>query len=104
MLSVYLNYPHSRASGHRDPACRFIRMQQKPDQRICRIDGTSLSLEMQRFRDRHYRFVSKSAMNDMWLEITLDDSAAEEAVARDVLRLLGRRYKGFADCRLSFHC
>jgi hypothetical protein len=104
MLSVYLNYPMSRVSIHRDPDCGFIRVNRKPNQRIRRIDMANISEELRKFRDRQYPFQSTPEFNDMWLEIDFGDQEFEVAVARYVHRLLSEYHKPFADSSVSIHC
>ena len=104
MLSVYLNYPMSRVSAHHNSDCEYIRVNRKSDQRICRISIANVSVELQRFRDKQYRFESTSQFNDMWLEIDFQDRDFEEAVAHYVQQLLGRHYKPFADSSVSINC
>ena len=104
MLSVYLNYPMSRVSIHRDPGCEFIRIRRKPNQRIRRIDMANSSEEVRKFRDKQRSFQSTPEFNDMWLEIDFGDQEFEEAIARYVHRLLSRYHKPFADSSVSIHC
>jgi len=41
----------------------------KQGQRICRINITNIRHELQKFKDKQYRFQSTPDLNDMWLEI-----------------------------------
>lgn len=103
MLMVYLNSPNSRISAHRSPNCSRIQVMQKPNQRHCRIDATSISTELAKFANKQYRFQSTADLNDLWLEIDFGDEDFERAVLSYVLRLLGRHYS-FAKGRVRPHC
>lgn len=104
MLSVYVNYPNSRVSAHHDSLCSQIRAQRKRNQRTCKINPLAVAAELDRFRDKEYPFQSKAEWNDMWIEIDLQDREREEAVAREILRLLGTHYKRFAGISMTVHC
>ncbi len=104
MLKAYFNYPNSRVSVHHDPFCSRIRPMGKQGQRICRINITNIRHELQKFKDKQYRFQSTSDLNDMWLEIDFQDEEFEMAVVGYICRLLGHHYKRFSDSRLEIHC
>jgi hypothetical protein len=104
MLMVYLNYPMSRVSVHHDPNCSTIRVMNKPNQRICRINARSISAELENFKQKRYRFQATAELNDMWLEIDFTDEEFEMDVLRRIHRLLGQHYKPFRDCRIEVHC
>ena len=104
MLKVYFDYPNARVSVHHDPNCSRIQVMHKLDQRQCRIDIASISAELQKFRSKEYRFASKPALNDMWLEVDFQDEEFEMAVLSHIRRLLGQHYKSFSDSSLEIHC
>ena len=104
MVYAYFNYPSSRVTVHRDPNYGMIGPHDKPGQRTCRIDTTSISAELRKFRDKVYRFQSSPEWNDMWLEVDFQDVEFETAVVRHIRRLLGQHYKPFADTCVTVHC
>ena len=104
MLNAYLNYPNSRVTIHRDPACGMIQPTAKANQRRIRIEPSTVVAELKRFREREFRFQSTSELNDMWLEIDFGDLEFETLVADYIRRVLGQRYKRFADAETTVHC
>jgi hypothetical protein len=104
MLKVYLNYPESHITRHRDPNCQRIHVQNKLHQRNCRIGITNISAELEKFKEKQYRFQSTSAFNDMWLEIDFQDEAFEDAILGYIHKILGQHYKRFLDSHPTTHC
>lgn len=104
MLRIYVNYPNPRVTVHADPSCGYVRMMDKPQQRVVRIDPSTISVEIQRFIGKQYTFASQPDSNDMWLEIDFNDREFEEAVLWYVHRCLGRHYKPLRDSQIKTHC
>lgn len=104
MIYVYIDYPTSHIRIHGDPSCQFIRPFGKPEQRTSRITLETLSDELAKFADKEYRFASVAVLNDIWLEIHLDDDEFERAVAKYVLKLIGRHYTPIRQIELIEHC
>lgn len=98
MVKAYINYPNSRISLHRELGCREIGKQHKKGQRRLRIDNESLSMELTRFKSRHYRFASKPMYNDMWLDVDLNDPIFERTVVEDILKILAEYYSPIRWC------
>jgi hypothetical protein len=91
-------------SIHHNPGCSRIRPRKKSGQRICKLDPTTISAELQKFRNREHRFASTPHLNDMWLEIDFQDGVFEMAVLKHIRKLLGQHYKPFANSSLEMHC
>jgi hypothetical protein len=104
MLKVYINYPNCHLTVHGDPDCGYIQAMGKPNQRICRINATSISAELLKFKEGKYQFQSSSALNDMWLEIEFGNKEFELAVTYYIHNLLGRQYRPFVDAQVKEHC
>lgn len=104
MLFAYFNYPNSRATLHSHRECSSVRMNEKPGQRVVVVSDKNLNTELFKFRHREYRFGSQAAVNDLWLVIDLRSIEQDEAVAREVLALLGSHYKRFRDATITRHC
>ena len=104
MLTVYVNYPNPHLTIHHDPNCNSIQAMQKQGQRKRKIDGESISSELQAFRKGEYRFASKQAINDMWIEVDFQDEEFETAVVAYVHRLLAQRYRPFSNALVKVHC
>ena len=104
MLKAYFNYPTGRTTIHRNSKCGSIQVMNKPNQRVCRIDTHSVSIELQKFNDKEYKFQSTASLNDMWLEIDFQDETFEMAVLHHIHRVLGKQYKRFRDGKPVTHC
>ncbi len=104
MLHVYINYPNPHMTIHGDSGCSLIRQSKKPDQRISKITVETLSQELAKFRDKEYSFAPAAILNGIWLDIDLNDSTFERAVAEYVLELIGRYYTPLRGIKSSVHC
>lgn len=104
MLTVYLNYPNSLVTVHRDSLCSLIGSHQKTDQRHIHISAESISEQLMKFIKREYRFASESRLNDMWIEVDFDSDEFEVAVVKYLRRLLASKYKPFQNSHYSTHC
>src|SRR5437899_5571731 len=104
MLKIYVNYPNAKVSVHRDPSCGAIQKMAKPGQRLVRIDPTSISAELQRFRAKGYTFAANPAGNDMWLGTDFGDTDFEAAVIAYVHRIIGKHYSRLAQVAIENHC
>jgi hypothetical protein len=89
---------------HSIASCGSIRPQRKAEQRLIQITKDNLSRELQRFKDREYRFASTAEKNDLWMKINLGDIELETAVAKHVHRQLKKYYKPFAQAKMELHC
>lgn len=104
MLCVYLNYPNSMVTVHKNLDCGNIEQMEKEGQRYVRIDLSSLSGDLERFANKEHRFASSSATNDMWLEIDLKNEQFELSVVDFIHSLLALQYKPFQDAMCVIHC
>jgi hypothetical protein len=104
MLKAYINYPNPKISAHHDRSCGAIQKMGKANQRLIRIDRTTISAELQRFASKEYTFAANPAGNDMWLEIDFGDANFEAAVLSYVHRLIGAHYSPLAEVEIQNHC
>lgn len=95
MLNVYLNYPNSAITIHRDPACAQIRSHRKQNQRSLKVDLDSVGDVLKDFIGGRHVFASAAANNDMWLEITCGDEQLGLDVVAFIQRTLAERYSPF---------
>jgi hypothetical protein len=104
MLRAYVNYPNPKVSIHHDPSCGAIQKNNKPGQRVVRIDAENISAEIRRFTTKGYSFAANPAENDMWLEANFEDADFEAAVIAHVHRLIGKHYAPLAKVGVETHC
>jgi hypothetical protein len=104
MLHVYIDYPVPHMTIHGDPACRYIRLFAVRKQRTSKITLKTLSQELERFADKTYKFAAGAHLDDIWLEIDLNDTAFERAVAEYVLKLIGHHYRPLRSVKPTVHC
>jgi hypothetical protein len=104
MTHAYINYPNPRITLHGKSSCSDIGKMGKSIQRHVRVDDSSVSAELQRFRAKSYRFSADATANDMWLEVDFDDAAFERAVVAHIHRLISVHYKPFATVTVEPHC
>ena len=104
MTYVYLNYPNTHATLHRDPFCGRIPNPPNVSQRRIRLTLDTLSRKLIRFVDQEHRFAASAGLNDMRIEIDLGDAALECVTAEYVIRVLAQRYSAFADSAVKEHC
>ncbi len=104
MLTVYVNYPNSYITIHRDCHCSCIRSHQKASQRVVIIDKANLDSELDKFKTKEHRFASTSRDNDMWVHVDLGDEIHERSAVERIRDLLAQRYTPFADISVDTHC
>lgn len=104
MLSIYFNYPNGLVTVHAEARCAFVRSNRKQGQRVVRIDRESLSTELQKVKQRQYKFASTAEQNDLWLQVDLADTELEMAIAKHVHRQLSKNYRPFAKASIESHC
>lgn len=103
MLNVYINYPNSRVSIHRDRGCSHIQRNRKMVQRFVKINHENQMEEVERFRKIH-TFRSHRDSNDMWVEINLRNLQDEELILRQILINLSIRYRCFENPQIEQCC
>jgi len=101
---VYINYPNSKFTIHRDPHCPAIRMREKENQRIINIESGNVNSILHDFRNQRFKFQSKAELNDMWVEINLNSEAEELDTIKQIKQSLGSIYKPFRQADLTYHC
>lgn len=90
---------------HADSTCPEIGKMQKPDQREIVITNGSFSQALSFLTSAFaFRFRSDPASNDAWLTIDFTDAEFEEAVARYIFRMLGKRYTPLSSAPVRRHC
>jgi len=104
MLKAYINYPNPHITVHSNVECRRIQQQQKQNQRLIRIDATTLAEELRRFETKYYQFGAHRDVNDMWCEIDFKDTSYEKKVIDNICELLARHYSPFRRVEIDNHC
>ena len=104
MIRVYINYPNPHIAIHQDLSCGNIMQSRKKNQRHRDVDAGNRDRILTRFRMKDYRFASSSEFNDMWLDVDLENAAAEKAFVNNVKAELSRHYKPFARAEVIDHC
>jgi hypothetical protein len=104
MLTIYINYPNSYITVHRNRCCNCIQSHQKANQRVVTIDKANLDSELDKFKTKKYRFASTSQNNDMWVHVDLGDEIHERAAVEGIRELLAQHYTPFADISVDTHC
>lgn len=101
---VYINYPNPKFSIHKDPGCSIVRMHEKEEQRVVRIDQNTLPSVLERFRNQRYKFMSQAEYNDMWLEFELASEEDEIKAVKEIKKFLGSKYLPLSRAELIHHC
>jgi len=104
MTHVYINYPNPKIRLHCQSTCGDIGKMRKSSQRHVRLDSSSISFELQRFRAKAYPFSADKTANDMWLEVDFGDLQFERAVVEHIRGLVGAHYSPFAAITIDQHC
>ncbi|PRY35971.1 hypothetical protein CLV58_11399 [Spirosoma oryzae] len=103
MQTVYINYPEPHITRYTNVDSRQIRKHGKEEQRYIRITHTTLSEELSKFKRRVYKFGSKKAINDMYIDLDLNDPEFELAVLKHIQQLIGKHYKPLSPIRTSIN-
>lgn len=103
MLKAYFNYPNTHITIHCNPTCGEIQKMAKTGQRLVLINPGSVSLELQRFLSKQYRFASVAGLYDIWLTVDFHDGDFGLAVVEHVRRLIANHYLPFAEVRFNPH-
>ena len=76
-MQVYMNYPRSHFTIHRDALCNEIQKQKKKGQRQIVVRRTNLKTVLSDFINEKYVFKAEKEFNDLWLDINLDSLEQE---------------------------
>lgn len=104
MFWAYINYPVPHATIHRAMDCQQIMCHHKPNARIVTLNPATLSAELKKFQNKHYRFAANSELNDMWLKVDFPDRETGNGVVQDVLYYLGQHYRPLLTAKIAMHC
>jgi len=104
MIKAYVYYPNPKISVHNNPNCSLIGQHQKNQQRYIKIDISSVTIELQKFKNKHYIFNSTATNNDMWIEIDFNDPVFEMNLLDYVRKLISIHYKPFFQISINIHC
>jgi hypothetical protein len=104
MLSVYINYPMGKISGHYNPDCAQIRKKNKLGQRIIQIDSESVESGLNKLGRGDLKFASVAGLNDVWIHINLGDVSSEKNLVKTIQEILGKSYKRLAHAEIKTHC
>lgn len=104
-MKVYINYPGSRITMHRDADCRAVRKHHKKDQRIVSVTPQTVEKVLSDFTgNMTYNFSASKALNDLWLDIALRTPEEEESFVHTIKALLSRHYTPFEHVVIHEHC
>jgi len=104
MIHVYLNYSNSVATIHQTEDCPRISQQHSPNQRKFILNQDNFASTLKSFINGEVPFRAEAAQNDAWLEIDFHDLEFEIALAKFILRQLGKRYAPFDRLYPEVHC
>ena len=104
MLRVYMNSPASTFTIHSNRKCIYWARADSPGARVIHLREATLSAELQRCREKRYRFAARSGMNDIWLDADFGDREFELATVKHVRLLFGKHYKRLREATLRVHC
>jgi hypothetical protein len=104
MIHVYLNYPTSNATIHQTGDCPRISQHHSPNERKFRINPQTIQSVLGSFINGEVPFKAEAGCNDAWLEIDFNDLEFEIALAKFILRQLGKRYAPFDSLTPELHC
>jgi hypothetical protein len=104
LTKAYLNYPNPHMTLHRDSACAQIRKMHKVNQRDVSVTRGSFTQALERLADKDFRLGADASVNDVWVSVDFGDPEFEEAVAKHIHRLLGRRYRRLQGTAIERHC
>ena len=104
MIRAFLDYPTSRVMVHGDHSCTYFDRPLSPDHRLVRLNDATISEELHRFQEKHYKFASEAEFNIIWIEADFDDFEFEVALIEHMRNVLGKHYKPFRDAQVQVHC
>ncbi len=104
MINVYLNYPNSAATIHQTADCPRISQRHSPNQRNMLLNAETLESGLKKFIHGEVLFRAEAGTNDLWLKIDFNDLEFEIALAKFILRQLGKRYAPFDRLNPEIHC
>ena len=104
MIKAYIDYSDPCITIHRNPLCDHANV--GPDQKIrhLMLNPSSLSKELDRFRNNKHRFAEELYMNDMWLIFDFQDSEFEIALLSYLKKLVGLSNSTIKSCNIEMHC
>jgi hypothetical protein len=104
VMKAYINYPNPHMTIHADSACGEIKKMQKTAQRDIVVNPETISDALNQLTDRGFKFAPHAAVNDVWLTVSFNDAEFEEAVAKYVCRIIGKRYRRLNGALVRKHC
>ena len=104
MIKAYINYNDPSITVHRNPLCNNANV--GPDQKIRHVmlNESSISKELDRFRNSKHRFSEELYMNDMWLIFDFQDLEFEIALLSYLKQLAGLSNSTIKNCKIQEHC
>ncbi len=103
-MHVYLNYPNSHVTIHKDSTCGQIHMHHKQEQRRISINMVTLRFVLADFLNDKYKFKAEKYFNDLWLDINLDTLEQETGLVHVIQAIIGQRYSRLSDAQVKEHC
>ncbi len=104
MRVAYVNYPNPHVTIHGDDGCATIQQQHKKGQWIVHLNVRTISTELTRFSEKHYRFWADSESNDLWIYADFGDAAFERVLIEHIRSVLASHYSPFGRVRTTQHC
>ena len=104
MIQAYFNYPNSRVIIHSSSDCIYFHDRKRSGQRVAILNSQTFGIEIEKFRQKKYRFCPVPILNDLWLLVDFDDTDFEVAVVHYIHGLLSQRYHPFAGINLRVYC
>jgi hypothetical protein len=93
MTICYLNQPNSVKNLHVLNGCHHV--DKHGGARHIRVDTTTISSVINRFKAKQVDFKASKGSNDLYLEIDFEDQEFEQAVVIYLINLLALRYSAF---------
>ncbi|TKJ29437.1 MAG: hypothetical protein CEE40_08495 [Chloroflexi bacterium B3_Chlor] len=102
-MMVYINYPDAHFTIHRHQDCSEIQKHRKPGQRVVAVRLANLTQVLSEFISGKYAFASNPALNDLWLDISLDTPEQEEGLVHVIQAILALRHRPLAHAPVNDH-
>ncbi len=103
-MRVYVNYPNSRITIHRQYDCGAVQPHQTPDHRIMTVTDNTLGEVLTKFINREIDFAAQAGLNGLWLDLNLPTDDQERSLIIIIHALLGQRYRRLANAAFIQHC
>ena len=103
-MQVYINYPNSHFTIHKDFSCQQIQMHRKLGQRIIKVSPVTLKNVLDQFINDAHDFKSQAQLNDMWFDVSLASPEQDIGFVHIIQAILGLRYTPLGSAPITEHC